>query len=86
MSAWSFPEDIKLHSRLQRSCVTLSRYNINTVPMDVASSLEVNHVKSVCCATVSCDCALLIAICYSLHELRLSVNECMYAILQFTVT
>ena len=48
-------------------CVTLSRYNINTVPVDVASLLEVNHVKSVCCATVSCDCALtylLSIICY----------------------
>ena len=28
--------------------------------MDVASSLEVNHVKSVCCVTVSCDYVMLI--------------------------
>ena len=32
--------------------------------MDVASPLEVNHVKSVCCATISCVCALLM--CYVL--------------------
>ena len=64
LSAWSFPEDLKLHKRLQQNCVTLSRYNINIVPVDVASSLEVNHIKSVCCATMSCDCAILI--CYLL--------------------
>ena len=29
------------------------------VPMVVASTLEVNHVKSVCYVTASCDCALL---------------------------
>ena len=29
------------------------------VPVDVASTLEVNHVKSVCYVTASCDCALL---------------------------
>ena len=34
------------------------------VPVDLASTLEVNHVKSVCCATISCDCALLM--CYLL--------------------
>ena len=53
--------------------------------MDVAYSLEVNHVKSVCCATVSCDCVYLFAICYLLREICLTVNECMYVILQFTV-
>ena len=34
------------------------------VPMDVASSLEVNHVKPVCCVTISCVCTLLM--CYML--------------------
>ena len=29
------------------------------VPVDVASTLEVNHVKSVCYMVISCDCALL---------------------------
>ena len=29
------------------------------VPVDVASTLEVNHVKSMCYVTASCDCALL---------------------------
>ena len=29
------------------------------VLMDVASTLEVNHVKSVCYVTASCDCTLL---------------------------
>ena len=39
------------------------------VPVDVASPLEVNHVKSMCCAIVSCDGAYLVTICYLLHEL-----------------
>ena len=34
------------------------------IPVDVASTLEVNHVKYVCCGNVSCDCALLM--CYLL--------------------
>ena len=29
------------------------------ISVDVASTLEVNHVKSVCYVTASCDCALL---------------------------
>ena len=29
------------------------------VPVDVASTLEVNHVKSVCYVIASCDCDLL---------------------------
>ena len=33
------------------------------VPVDVASPLEVNHVKYVCCVTVSCDCVCLSVIC-----------------------
>ena len=28
LCAWSFPEDLKLHKRLQQNYVTLSRYNI----------------------------------------------------------
>ena len=39
------------------------------VPVDVTSTLEVNHVKSVCCVIVSCECVYLVTICYSLHEL-----------------
>ena len=30
------------------------------VPVDVASTLEVNHVKSVCCVIDSCDCVYLL--------------------------
>ena len=30
------------------------------VPMDIASTLEVNHVKSVCRAIDSCDCVYLL--------------------------
>ena len=52
LSARIFLEGLELHNRLQWNCVTLSRYNINTVPVDVASSLEVNRVKSVSGATV----------------------------------
>ena len=47
--------------------------------MDVASPLEVNHIKPVCCATVSCDCALtylLSVICYMNFAYQL-MNVCM---------
>ena len=37
---------------------TLLRYNKHT-SVDVASTLEVNHVKPVCCVIISYDCALL---------------------------
>ena len=37
---------------------TLSRYNKHS-SVDVASTLEVNHVKPVCYVIVSCDYALL---------------------------
>ena len=37
--------------------------------MDVASPLEVNHIKSVCCATVHVTVIYLSVIYYSLHEL-----------------
>ena len=37
--------------------------------MDVASPLEVNHVKSVCCATIHVNVLYLSVICYSLHEI-----------------
>ena len=30
------------------------------VPVDVASTLEVNHVKLVCCVIDSCDCVYLL--------------------------
>ena len=53
--------------------------------MDVASSLEVNHVKSVCCATV--HVIVLYLLLSAIYYMSLvTVNECMYAILQFTVT
>ena len=48
---------------------TLSRYNINTVRVDIASSLKVNHVKSVCGATVHVIVFYLLVIFYLLHEL-----------------
>ena len=50
------------------------------VPMDIASTLEVNHVKSVCYMIISCDCALLS--CYLLHECRISVSKCLYVLIQ----
>ena len=48
---------------------TLSKYNINTVPVDVASSLEVNHVKFVFGVTVHVIVLYLLVIYYLLHEL-----------------
>ena len=54
--------------------------------MDVASTLEVNHVKSVCCVIISCDCACLCTIFYLLHECCISFNEYMNVIPQFRVT
>ena len=80
LCAWSFPEDLKLHKRLQKNYITLSRYNIITVPVDVASSLEVNHVHPCVVRLFHVIMLYLFAICYLLHELCLSVNECMYAI------
>ena len=65
---------------------TLSIYNINTVPVDVASPLEVNHVNPSVVRLCHVIVLYLFAICDLLHELYLSVNECMYAILQFIVT
>ena len=62
-----------------RTVCTLSRYNINTVPVDVASSLEVNHIKSMCCATVSCDCALtyLLSVIRYMNVAYQLMNVCM---------
>ena len=54
--------------------------------MDVASPPEVNHVHPCVVRLFHVIVLYLFAICYALHELCLSVNECMYAILQFTVT
>ena len=48
--------------------------------MDVASSVEVNHVKSVSCATVHVIVLYLLAICYLLHESCISINEYMHVI------
>ena len=42
------------------------------VPMDVASTLEVNHVKSVCCAVDSCDCVYLLL--YVIHYMKFSYS------------
>ena len=47
------------------------------VPVDVASTLEVNHIKSVCYMIISC-----VAICYLLHECRISVSKCLYVLIQ----
>ena len=44
--------------RLQQNYV-LSQDIIKHSSMDVASTLEVNHVKTVCDVIISCDCALL---------------------------
>ena len=62
-------------------CLLSQDIILKPVPVDVVSTLEVNHIKSMCCAIVSCDCVYLFAICYLLHELCLIVNECIYAIL-----
>ena len=54
--------------------------------MDVAPPLEVNHVYPCVVRLFYVIVLYLFVICYLSHELCLSVNECMYAILQFTVT
>ena len=57
---------------------TLSRYNINTVPMDVASPLEVNHVYPCVVRLFHVIVLYLFAICYLLHELCYQLmNVCM---------
>ncbi len=49
MCVWSFPEGIKAaQENAMELCLLSLRYNINTVPVDVASLLEVNHVKFEC--------------------------------------
>ena len=53
-----------------------------SVPVDVASTLEVNHVKSVCYVIDSCDWLYLVAICYMLHECRILVSKCLYVPIQ----
>ena len=45
--------------RLQQNCV-LSQDIIKHSSMDVASTLEVNHVKSERCVIDSCDCIYLL--------------------------
>ena len=47
--------------------------------MDVASPLEVNHVTFVCCATVSCDCALtyLLSVIRYMNVAYQLMNVCM---------
>ena len=46
------------------------------VPMDVASTLEVSHVKLVCCVIDSCDCVyLLLSVIHYMN--LLTVNVCM---------
>ena len=42
------------------------------VPMDVASTLEVNHVKSVCRVIDSCDCVYLLL--YVIHYMNLAYS------------
>ena len=50
------------------------------VHVDVASTLEVNHVKLVCYMIISFYCALLSF--YLLHECRISVSKCLYVLIQ----
>ena len=57
-----------LLQELQRNCALLSQVLIeNTVPVDVASPLEVNHINIVLC---DCICVIVALICLSLllHE------------------
>ena len=60
---------------------TLSRYNKHS-SVDVASTLEVNHLKTVCYVIISCDCVYLVDICYLLHECYISVSKCLYVLIQ----
>ena len=55
------------------------------VPVDIASTLEVNHVKSEFCVIDSCDCVCLLLSVIHYMNFDLTVNECMYVIYQFTV-
>ena len=55
------------------------------VPMDVASTLEVNHVKSVCYVIVSCDCVYSVDICYLLHDCCISVSKCLYVSFSYSI-
>ena len=54
--------------------------------MDVASSLEVNHIKTCVVRLFHVIVLYLCTICYLLHECYISVSECMYAIFPFTAT
>ena len=51
------------------------------VPMDVASTLEVNHVKSVCYVTIHVIELYSVDICYLLHECYISVSKCLYVLI-----
>ena len=49
--------------------------------VDIASTLEVNHVKSMCCATIHVIVFYLFVIGYSLHELYYQLlSECMLSL------
>ena len=54
--------------------------------MDIASPPRSEPRKICVLCDCSCDCVYLFSIYYLLHELCLTVNECMYAIFQFIVT
>ena len=57
MSAELPRRSLAAHQVAAKLC-TLSRYNKHS-SVDVASTLEVNHVKPVCYVIISCDCDLL---------------------------
>ena len=60
MCVRSFPEDLKVAYQAAAELCLLSQDIISKpILVEVASPLEVNHVKSVCCATISCVGTLL---------------------------
>ena len=56
-----FPRRSLLHRVIAELCLLSQDINRNTVPVDVASLLEVSHVKS----CVLCNCIHVIAFFYS---------------------
>ena len=74
-----------LLQELQRNCVLLSQVLIeNTVPVDVASLLEVNHVNIVLCVDVHVIASILLYI--SIAWMFLSVYEFTHTFFQFSTS
>ena len=65
---------------VQQNCV-LSQDIIKHSSVDIASTLEVNHVKSVCYVTVHVIVLYSVDICYLLHGCYISVSKCLYVLI-----